>query len=214
MKKLILTLSAAFLLCNIASAQFTGFQAGAGAVVDLFVYNGSVSAESPDVLSGYQAYLSYEYDFNQFVGASAGLRFSQVGLIERKAVKHGQESNTRSWNKTHIELPVMFVSHVWKGVFITMGAVGECGVAYNMKDVRKSGDTIVSTQVENLFNRPKFKDVTVYPRFNLGVESQLGYDFSHLRLYAGFKYDFFNVYNYGERNCKMMQIQIGLAAKF
>lgn len=214
MKKFILTLVAAFSLLNFASAENMGFQVGAGADVNLFLYNGATTSYNPSVLSGFHVYGSYEYKVNKYIGLSAGLRFSQIGLLEHNAVTYNNEVNDRSWKKSFLEIPLHFVTHIWKGVFVSVGPVGEFGLSYTMKDVRKSGGSVVSTETTYLFSTPKYEYKTVYPRANLCVEAQMGYDFSHVRLYAGYKYDFFNVYQRKDNTCKMMQIQLGAAFRF
>ncbi|MBQ0122551.1 MAG: PorT family protein [Bacteroidales bacterium] len=210
MKKLVLTIIAAALLLDCAQAR-GNFQIGAGAATNIFLYKEKRTAELPITLSGVQAYASYEYRFNRTLGLAAGVRLSDVGLLERHSASYGAQANVRSWNKLYVEVPLMFAVHIWKGIFFTVGPVGEFAAAYSMKDTRKDSGAVLNTETKNLFSA--YSDGR-YSRFNLDVEAQLGYDFERIRLYAGYKYDFFNVYKLGDNSCKMMQVQLGLAVRF
>lgn len=214
MKKVFLTILAVAMAVNFVKAENNGFQVGAGPVFNLFAYNDSKTTSQPDYLSGFLVYASFDHTFNKYLGINAGLRFSEIGLLEHSAVTYGTQANVKSWKKAFIELPVMLVTHVYKGVFVTLGPVAEYGLFFKMLDEQKVNGEVVSSYVTDLYATPKYEDKTVYPRANLGVEAQMGYDFKHVRLFAGFKYDFFNVYKYDDTSCKMMQFQAGAAVRF
>ena len=212
MKKLFLTVVAAALMMNVASAGDGHILVGAGADVNLFIYDGTTTSYHPKSLSGFHINGAYEYSFNKYLALSGGLRLSEIGFIERKAVTYEDQSNTKSWKKAFVEVPLMFKTRIWKGSFVEVGAIGELGLLYNMKDVRKDGGSVVSTEKTNLY-ATIVSGEKVYSRLNLGVEGRLGYDFGRIRAYAGYKYDFFNVYSNGDDTAKMMQIQLGINVK-
>lgn len=213
MKKIIVFAAAIALSASaFAQSPLKGLMLGAGLSVDPISWNFSTEGINglPITPAGFHVYAAYEYQLSTVSAISAGLRFQLVSENSyNKSLGDVSESlkNTMSF----LDIPVKYVAH-FGGFFISAGPTLTFNLAWDQKStVTAFGQTETTTY--KCFK----EDKDTYNGIGVGLGAEIGYDWSHIRVSAGYdrglipgvKKDKANGRNYNINN-----IRIGIAYLF
>ena len=183
MKKLIVFAAAIALSASaFAQSPLKGLMIGAGLSVDPISWNFSTEGFNglPITPAGLHVYAAYEYQLSTVSAISAGLRFQLVS--ENSLNDKFDENNSISLKNTmsFLDIPVKYVAH-FGGFFISAGPTLTFNLAWNQKQtVTEFGQT--ETRTYKCFK----EDKDTYNGVGVGLGAEIGYDWSHIRVSAGY----------------------------
>ena len=145
--------------------------------------------------SGLMIEATYGYDFSDYVGLTAGARFSFEGIYNKKVVDLkilGVKMQSK-WLNNFLEVPVNVKFHVNPGsavdFFVAAGPTFSFWAGSTIKTYTEvvSPDGNVNVNKSNLFE----KDNNYFNRCNIGAGLTLGLDIiDHIRVTLGYDYYF------------------------
>lgn len=177
MKKLF-TIAAAVVIASAAFAQPTGLKIGGGFNVDTYNYTPSDEDIDPRAADGYHFFVTYPFVFTDVSALTVGLRWQQcfyfVGAGQSKEDPIYFKSD---YSRGYISLPVKYEAH-FGGFFFNVGPTATFWALYN--EVRSTKDTKTTSDM--------FQKNDGFNRFELGAGAEIGYDWTHIRVSAGYDY--------------------------
>lgn len=184
MKKLIAIIAAA----TISAAAFAqvpqGVRGGFGISLTPYQYSASGEIE-PSMLTGVNFFGGYEYKLDKISAVSADLRFTLVGILDKHVKSSVAGSRENKYRRAYLEIPVKYVAH-FGSLYVNAGPTFSFAVSNKVREI--IGDlngNIVSDTTTNLFD-DRFS--TKWNKFNVALGAEIGFDFSDIRLFAGYDY--------------------------
>lgn len=179
MKKIIVFAAAIALSASaFAQSPLKGLMLGAGLSVDPISWNCSTEGINglPIAPAGFHVYAAYEYQLSTVSAISAGLRFQLVSENSYK-MSSGDYSHSLKNTMTFLDIPVKYVAH-FGGFFISAGPTLTFNLAWNLKKT----ETGEPTSITKIFDEVK----DLYNKVGVGLGAEIGYDWSHIRISAGY----------------------------
>lgn len=182
MKKIIVFAAAIALSASaFAQSPLKGLMLGAGLTVDPISYTESLGEHSPLPVTpaGFHIYAAYECQLSTISAVSAGLRF-QIASENSLKESFGDDSASLKNTMTFLDIPVKYVAH-FGGFFVSAGPTLTFNLAWNQKQT-----VTVAGQTETKTYKCFKEDKDAYNRVGVGLGAEIGYDWSHIRLSAGY----------------------------
>ena len=173
MKKILVVIFAALVAFSANAQALKGLNIGGGLEVNPFIYTPS-DIDELKVADGYNVFVSYPISIAESSAIAVGLRWSQTfNLYEVLGIKN-------DITRGYISLPVKFEQH-FGGFFFNVGPTVSFWALFKDRVTVKEGN--IKTTV-NVFN----EEGNEFSRVDVGVGAELGYDWRHIRLSAGYDY--------------------------
>lgn len=197
MKKLFAIVAAIAIATSAFAEGASGFKIGAGYSINPYSYNYSATALDPASTNGYHVFVNYPFVITEVSSVTVGLRWEQTfNDLEVLTIKN-------KFTRGFVSLPVKYEAH-FGGFFFNVGPTVSYWALY--KDVIGSADTKVTVNM--------FEDETGYNRVDVAAGVEFGYDFDHVRVFAGYDYGFLKGVKSSDYNFNRHQVRIGLGFIF